>query len=455
MKKLLIDILHDYLRAALIEDGVLAELAVEDKNDEPQAGDIFAGRVMQIVKKQYAFVDIGAGKNGFLQLKPKQNIQQGQALIVMAEKPAYGEKGAALTLDISISGRLAAVTNDKNGVGISHKITDSAERERLSEIAKAALNEKYNCIVRTNAENADENALKAEISALSERLDDILEKGKFTKPPYRLYRAPREADRLIRDCLSDGDELIVNNKKYFDEIKNIFANTSLYEKDIPLFTEYGIEKEVEKLLQRKVWLDCGGFLVFDYTEAMTVIDVNTGKFTDGGDKEKTVLKTNIQAAKEIARQLRLRNLSGIIVVDFVNMRKKEDIETLEAELRRALSKDRLKTVYVGMTELGIAQITRQKQSVPLHTLLTVPCKACKGSGEVPDFKYISGIIKNKAAFLLSQTVFETIVVKAGHDLASFLRTNEDIFETAEKYGKKIKIETIETGAADYFEVGHK
>lgn len=454
MKKLLIDVLRGFIRAALIEDGGLTELVTESKNDEPQAGDIFVGRVMQVIKKQYAFVDIGAEKNGFLQLKPGENIQQGQALAVMVDKPAYAEKGAALTLDISVSGRLAVVTNDQKGIGISHKITDTAERERLTAAAKAALKNDHCCIVRTNARGIDEEVLKAEIAALSSMLDDIAQRAVFIKPPYRLYRAPREVDRLIRDCLSNGDEIIVNDKNYFDNLKNIFANTTLYENDIPLFIEYGIEKETEALLQRRVWLDCGGFLVFDYTEAMTVIDVNTGKFTDGGDKRKTVLKTNIQAAREIARQLRLRNLSGIIVVDFVNMHDKEDIEALESELRRTLSKDRLKTVYVGMTELGIAQITRQKQSVPLHTLLTVPCKACRGSGEVPDLGYISGIIKNKAAFLLSQTVFETIVIKAGHDLASYLRTNEDLFETAEKYGKKIKIETIETGAADYFEVGH-
>ncbi|MBQ9518380.1 MAG: ribonuclease E/G, partial [Firmicutes bacterium] len=396
MKKLLVDILSGYIRAALTENGKLIELAIEDRNDAPQAGDIYAGRVMQVVKKQYAFVDIGAGKNGFLQFKPKQNIQQGQALTVMAEKPAYGEKGAALTTDISVSGRLAAVTTDKKGIGVSHKITDDAERARLTAAAKAVLNENYSAILRTNAANAPEDVIKAEVNTLSAQLDDILNKGEFTKPPYRLYRAPRDVDRLIRDCLSEGDEIIVNDPKYFEELRPIFENTTLYTDDMPLFMQYGIEKDIEKLLQRKVWLDCGGFLVFDYTEAMSVIDVNTGKFTDGGDKQKTVLKTNIQAAREIAKQLRLRNLSGIIVVDFVNMHRKEDIETLESELRRALAADRLKAVYVGMTELGIAQITRQKQSVPLHTLLTSPCKTCKGSGEVPDFRYIAGIIKNKA-----------------------------------------------------------
>ncbi|MBR6400829.1 MAG: ribonuclease E/G [Firmicutes bacterium] len=451
MKKLLIDVLSGYIRAALTEDGTLCELVAEDRNDAPQAGDIFAGRVMQIVKGQYAFVDIGTDKNGFLQLKGR-NIQQGQALSVMVEKPAYGEKGAALTTDISLAGRLAAVTNDGRDIGVSHKITDTAQRQSLAQLARRTLPEGFSCVIRTNAEAADETVLRAEISALSEKLADILERGRFTKPPYRLYRAPREVDRLIRDCLSDGDELIVNNKKYFDEIKNIFANTTLYEKDIPLFTEYGIEKEVEELLQRKVWLDCGGFLVFDYTEAMTVIDVNSGKFTDGGDKRKTALKTNIQAAKEIARQIRLRNLSGIIIVDFVNMSGREDVEALETQLKRALAGDRLKTVYVGMTELGLAQITRQKQSVPLHTLFSRPCGTCRGSGEVPNFRYISGIIKNKAVFLLSQTVYKTIVVRAGHDLAKYLETNTDLFDTAEKYGKKIKIETIETSAADYFEV---
>lgn len=454
MKKLLIDILSGYIRAALTEDGKLSELAAEDKNDEPQAGDIFAGRVKQVVKKQYAFVDIGAEKNGFLQIAKNGNIQPGQALIVQVERPAYGEKGAALTLDISVSGRFAAVTNDKKGIGISHKITDEAERDRLFAAAKSALGDKYCCVVRTNAMGEDEGVIRNEITELSAFLDNILEKGKYAKPPFCLYRAPREVHRLIRDCLDETDEIIVNDKEYFDEIKHIFANTTLYTADMPLFMQYGIENDIERLLRRKIWLDCGGFLVFDYTEAMTVIDVNTGKFTDGGDKRKTVLKTNICAAKEIAEQLRLRNLSGIIVVDFVNMQSAEDLYVFETEFKKALAKDRLKTKYYGMTELGIAQITRQKQSVPLHTLLTAPCKTCKGSGEVPNFRYISGLIKNKCIFIFTQTVFETAVIKAGKELAAYLETNTDLTETAEKYGKKLRIEVIETGAADYFEVTH-
>ncbi|MBQ8941652.1 MAG: ribonuclease E/G [Firmicutes bacterium] len=454
MKKLLIDVLSGYIRAALLINGELCEFAAEDRNDEPQAGDIFSGRVMQIVKKQYAFVDIGAEKNGFLQLNGR-NIQQGQSLVVQVEKPAYDEKGAALTTDISISGRFAAVTTDKNGIGISRKITDDALRQHLKEVVSSALTDGFNAVVRTNAAEADENDIVSEISEIQKFLSDILTKGQFAKPPYCLYRAPREVHRLVRDCLDEADELIVNDEEYFNDVSRIFKNTALYTADMPLFMEYGIESAIEKLLQRKVWLDCGGFLIFDYTEAMTVIDVNSGKFTDGGDKRKTALKVNIQAAKEIARQLRLRNLSGIIIVDFVNMKNKEDIQLLEDELKKAISSDRLKTVYIGMTELGLGQLTRQKQSVPLHKLFSRPCQNCKGSGITPNFRYISGLIKNKVIYILSQTVFDTAVIKAGRELANYLEHSSDLEETARKYAKNIKIEIIPTAAADYFEVGHK
>lgn len=450
-KKFVIDCLSNYIRTALLIDGRLVELIIEDRNDEPRTGDIYAARVKDIVKKQYAFIDIGAEKNGFMHLDGR-NIQQGQALTVFVEKPAYAEKGCALSLDISLSGRLAAVTNDGKPVGISHKITDDETRKRLAEAAKSVLPNGFSCIVRTNAAESPVEELQAEISALSAKLLDILEKGQYAKPPCRLYRQEDDALRLIRDCYADGDEIISNDREYFDILSQKYTNVTFYDGALPLFAEYGIETKADKLLERKVWLDCGGFLIFDYTEAMTVIDVNSGKFTDGKDMRKTALKANLQAAKEIACQIRLRNISGIIAIDFVNMKHKEDIELLEETLREAISHDRLKTTYAGITSLGIAMLTRQKQSVPLHSLLMCGCKACKGSGETRSPRYICGKVRNDVINIFAQTVYKGVVIKANSGLIDEIKKYADLENLADKYQKNIAYEIMQTGAYDYYEV---
>ena len=451
MKKFLIDSLSNYIRTAMLINGSLVELIIEDINDEPRAGDIYAARIKDIVKKQYAFIDIGAERNGFMQLNGR-NLQQGQALTVQVEKPAIGEKGCALSLDIALSGKLAAVTNDGKPIGVSHRITDDDTRKKLTETAKSVLPEAFSCVVRTNAEKASVDDLKAEITELSAKLKDILEKGQYAKPPCRLYRQEDDTLRLIRDCCAEGDEIIVNDKAYFDILSTKYKNVTFYDNDIPLFSEYGIESRVDKVLDRKIWLDCGGFLIFDYTEAMTVIDVNSGKFTDGRDIRKTALKTNLQAAKEIAYQLRLRNISGIVAIDFVNMKHKEDIELLEKTLREALSHDRLKTVYSGMTSLGIAMLTRQKQSAPLHSFLMCQCAACKGSGETKNRRYICGRVRNDVMNIFAQTIYKGVVIKADNTLIAHIKKYAALDRLAEKYEKTAAYEVIHTAAADYYEI---
>lgn len=450
-KLFLTDVSKNCIRTAVLSDGRLEDIIVENRDDEPRAGDIYVGRVERVVKKQYAFVNIGRGKNGFMHFRG-ENIQQGQALAAVVDKPAYGEKGCTLNYELSMSGRLAVVTADKKPVGVSHKITDDTMREKLAGTAKSVLPDGLSCIIRTNAASADDEELKTEIKELSARLMDILDKSRYIKPPCRIFRQSDDTHRLIRDRFCAGDRIIVNDKNYFDTLSADFSNVSLYGGKLPLFSEYMIESKIDKLLERKVWLDCGGFLVFDYTEAMTVIDVNTGKFTDGKDARKTALKTNIQAAREIARQLRLRNLSGIIVVDFINMKHREDISALEDELCQALSRDRLKTIYTGMTELGIAQITRQKQSLPLHMILTDECAHCRGSARVTNNRYLCDKIRSRIIEIFVSTIYDTVTLRTNADLAAALKKYGDLTSLEKTYGKTVNSEIISTGAADYYEI---
>ena len=450
MKRFLIDVSKNYIRTAMTNLGELIELVAEERSDGPRVGDIYAARVEKVIKKQHAFVNIGAEKNGFLNINGV-NIQQGQAIVVRVEKPAYGEKGCMLSLFPSLSGKLAAVTSDGRPIGISHKITDDETRARLLAAVKQVLPNGLSCVVRTNAAQAAESELQDEIKRLSAELLDIIENGKYAKPPYRLYRSDDDTLCLLRDCMNEDDEILVNDAAYLETVKRHFPKAKLYDGSVPLFSEYGIESRIDKLLQRKVWLNCGGFLIFDYTEAMTVVDVNTGKFTDGG--RNAALKTNIEAAKEIAKQMRLRNLSGMVLVDFVNMKHKDDIEALEAVIQTETAKDRLKTVYAGLTSLGIAQFTRQKQRVPLHTLFKTACKTCSGSGEVTNYRCICDKVRNKIINIFADTIYTTVSVKGNEALISFLKKNGDIEGIEKKFGKAVVFEAIETGAADYFEVG--
>lgn len=398
MNRILVDSTSYGNRIGIVEDGTLMELIYEKSNSLPIVGNIYAGKIMNVLPgMQAAFVDIGRDKNAFLyygdnkdengkSIKPKA----GTDVLVQAEKAEIGEKGAVLTRRISFPGKFLVIIPGDNKIGISKKITDIEERHRIKEIANELLPENYGIIIRTDGEGKDYEVYKKEINLLLERSKSVLKRAEYSKAPALLYSEINGVEKVVRDFFDDDiDEFVVNNEDDYNIILKLCSEIGfgeekikLYTEKVPLFQNYYVESQARAAFNKHVWLKSGGFLVIEQTEACVVIDVNTGKYTGRVDLQKTILKTNIEAAKEIAHQLRLRNLNGMIIVDFIDMKSECDRKILQKTLEEAVAKDRLQTIVVGMTELGLMQMTRKKKRQSIMHLMTKPCSACSGTGRV-------------------------------------------------------------------------
>jgi ribonuclease G len=358
---------------------------------------------------QAAFVDIGLEKNAYLSLddllathghrssekKPQINelIHEGEELLVQVVKEAIGTKAARVTSEISIAGRYLVYLPLGKKVLVSRKITDPAMQKRLQDCIRDHLDDQEGAIIRTQAAAADEKQLVAEISYLRSRWQKAVSEHKADKAPCLILAEGELISRYVRDALNEQiSELVVDHLESYQQLKGIL--TALYPEyldrlhyhhdSVPLFQRYGVDAQIDRLLDRQVPLGNGGFLVIDRTEAMTVIDVNTGRFTgQGGSRwEETVLRANLEAAAEIARQLRLRDIGGIVVIDFIDMKVPEHQEKVLERLRRELGKDPMPTRLAGMTKLGLVELTRKKERKNLADVLTQTCPACAGSGRV-------------------------------------------------------------------------
>ncbi len=404
MKRILIDASADVLRIAYAVDGELEDFVAERRGSRSCIGNIYAARVQSVVKGQFAFVDIGLKAMAFLPLDQNLSaqanpIKSGQAVLVQVQKDPVGSKGATVSTDISMGGRLAVVASgtrdsiDGGSVGISRRIADEAERARLKEIAVGVLstsreNSTYNVIIRTEAASVDAKEIENEIRTLTERLTDLLSTGAYIKPPALLH--PKTGQRLLRDLpLREAEDIAVNDIGLLDEVRDEAeslcagsgAKVRLYEGD-SIFGEYYLTKRVDELLSKRVWLSCGGYIVIERTEACVIIDVNTGKHMDRDRFTDAVFKTNMQAATKIAEQIRLRNLSGMIIVDFINMSDEQRVTKLRTAFEAELKKDRVPAFIIGMTELGLMQLTRKKTREPIGDILQRPCERCGGTGRV-------------------------------------------------------------------------
>lgn len=459
MKRIILDVSVHQTRIALIEDGELVELIQESKQKESILGNIYMGRVCNVLPgMQAAFVDIGENKNAYLyygeagieanskeekEIRPKT----GQEFLVQVEKSASGSKGAVVTRKLSFPGKFLVLMPGESEIGISKKITEQKERSRIRKILEPILPEKYGVIVRTEGAGKSQEDYEKEIKRLIQISGSIL-KASFCKAPSLIYQELSPVMKAARELFSDDiAELIVNDQEIFELLqddlkqyneKNI-EKIKLYEEAIPIFVAFGIESQAEKALHKKVWLKSGGFLVIEQTEACVVIDVNTGKYTGKKDFQTTILKTNLEAADEIAKQLRLRNLSGMIIVDFIDLKKEEDKWELRREMERAVKKDRIKTNVVGMTELGLMQITRKKTGPSLWMQMTNPCQCCSGSGRVPVLDHLVGEIRRKVISIFCQTIYDQVTIQADSRLLNAFAGNDGEFQSIleQTYKKKL------------------
>lgn len=409
MEEILINCTPREIRVAILVNGILEDLHIERTAFRGLVGNVYMGRVVRVLPgMQSAFVDIGLERTAFLhvhdiekarlpngELKAIEKVlTEGQQLLVQVAKDPIGTKGARLTTTISLAGRKLVYLPADEHIGVSQRIEDDELRERLREQVTQLrdANEKGGYIVRTCAEEgATEAEFLEDMRYLGQLWKEISERATTSPTPTLLYDDLPLAKRVVRDMVqsSTGRILVDSHVKYnlLKEFADRFVPTvserlALYTGERPLFESYGIEEEIEKALGRRVDLKSGGYLVLDQTEAMTTIDVNTGGFVGKRDFSQTVFKTNLEAAQTIARQLRLRNLGGIIIIDFIDMANEEHRAAVLAELRRAVMNDRTKLTMSDFTELGLVEMTRKRTRESLSHALCEPCPVCGGRGEI-------------------------------------------------------------------------
>lgn len=417
-KQIITDVNPHEARVAMLEDGELVEIQVEMRGQERLVGNIYKGRVANILPgMQAAFVDVGLERNAFLyagdiladksdfefpgstvdidrKLKGRgiqDMIHQDQEIMVQVLKQQGGTKGVRVTTHITLPGRTIVLMPTVDHVGVSRRIVDEKERERLKEIFSRIKPEGMGIIVRTVAEGGTEEEFEGEVRFLARLWEKIQSKADFLSAPRLIHSEETLLFRTVRDMLnSEVEEFVINDKDYYEKVcavvditmPHLLDRVKQYRGEQNIFDYYGIENKIDKAMQRKVWLKSGSYLVIDETEALTVIDVNTGKYIGEDNFQETIVNTNIEAAQEIARQLRLRDIGGIVIIDFIDMEDEENKKRVVKALEEALKNDRTKSNVLGMTELGLVELTRKKVRQKLTALLQTTCPHCAGKGKV-------------------------------------------------------------------------
>jgi len=412
-EEILINVTPRETRVALVENGVLNEVFIERTLRRGLVGNIYKGRVNRVLPgMQAAFVDIGLERAAFLHASDvaalpdddntsverrietiSELLREGQELLVQVVKDPLGSKGARLTTHITIPSRYLVFLPDAGNVGVSSKIEDEAERQRLKQIVQDAIQPQDNggYIVRTAAEGAGAEALQQDRLFLRKLWQSIRERVAPASPGSMVHEDLTLSLRALRDMASSAIEkvridsresylrAIEFTREYIPEITHTLEH---YPGERPIFDLYGVEDEIQKALERKVQLKSGGYLIIDQTEALTTIDINTGAFVGSRNLEETIFKTNLEAAQAIARQLRLRNLGGIIIIDFIDMSQEEHKQQVRRALERSLEKDHAKSHISGVSALGLVEMTRKRTRESLEHILCAPCPTCGGRGSL-------------------------------------------------------------------------
>lgn len=413
MNQIVINIDEFQSRAAIIEDEKVVEVLIEREEERRINANIYKGKVANVLPgMESAFVNIGLEKNAFLYVNDLREFEEkyldgicnserpiediltvGDEVVVQVLSEPRGTKGARVTTHYTIPGKYLVLMPNNNHIAISKKIKEEEERNRLEEIVRDLKPENMGAIIRTAAQGKSIFHFEREMEYLVKKWEDIEKKTSTAKIGEVLYKDNGIVATVLRDIFSNEiDELVIDNEEAYWEVidyinafseKTLKTKIKLYNDDeIGIFERYGIEKEIENALKEEVRLECGGYLVIQKTEALISIDVNTGKNTGSYNLEQTVLNTNLEAAREIPRQLRLRNLGGIIIIDFIDMRLEEDkLKVLEA-LEQNLSKDRIKNNIVHFTDLGLIEMTRKRTGKPLYNYFQERCPMCEGTGKI-------------------------------------------------------------------------
>ncbi len=466
MKQVLISSSIFFDQAVILENGRLMDYTYEEKNNKSAVGNIYKGKVMNILPgMEAAFVDVGLEKNAYLFLDgllsdkflKEKNIKkrdvlnigrvlkQGEELLVQVVREPMGEKNIAVTTDISLTGKYVALIPKSVEVNISKKIKAHDERKRLEQIGKEVMKNGNGMIIRTFSENCSKEEIEKEYNMLSAAFMQMEQEYNYSYAPKLLYESNSMIEKLVLDYIdSTVAEIYVEDKKTKERITAILKgydseelkNIRIIESDNS-FDIFDVEKQLGMIYDRKVELDNGGSIFIDVTEALTVIDVNSGKYVGSDSIEDTALAINLHALDEIGRQVRLRNISGIIIIDFIDVKDKNNINQIINKARSVFKEDRVKTSVVGMTKLNLMEITRKKDRENFFNLITRECEHCGGSGRTSSKVYIFLKIENIIRKIQKNTSCEAVVLSTGYML--YDKIVQDCMDVVNKIEEKYNI----------------
>lgn len=483
-RELIVNITPFETRAVLLENRTPIEIFIERESSLENIGNIYKGKVLRILPgMQSAFIDIGLEKAAFLYVKdlapysvmeedpfdgyvedidttsdiysqiqnvPNLRIQdilkEGQEILVQTEKCPVGTKGARVTTNIAIPGRYLVLMPYAEHIGVSRKIQDENERERLKSILEEINNTKMGFIIRTAAEGKNKIELQRDLNYLTRLWEYIKNKRNSQSAPSIIYQELELPFRLVRDLPSEEiGKIIVDNQEVYIKLNNYIREfwpeesitVDYYHDEQPLFDKYGVELEISKALDRYIWLKSGGYIVIDETEALTIIDVNTGKFVGKDNLETTILQTNMEAAKEIPYQLRLRNIGGIIIVDFIDMQDPKNKEKVFKLFESECMRDRTKIFLNPMSDLGLVELTRKRTRNSLSKILGETCPCCEGKGFILSKKTVCNEIFRELLKSLNKHGVSKAIIKVGQELGDlFFGEEKRIIEKVKDLTKK-------------------
>jgi ribonuclease G len=459
---------------AILEDDLVSEVFIERERQRGVVGNVYKGRVSKVLPgMQSAFVDIGLERDGFLyvsdvidtieefdrlesgeeddddgvrngtsdanQPKIEELLKEGQEVIVQVAKEPLGTKGARLTSHVTMAGRFLVFMPTVDHIGVSRKIESREERSRLRGIVRD-FREKNGftggVIIRTATAGRPEQDLVDDLTYFQKIWGDVRQRAESVRPPAVIYREQGLVTKLLRDLLTEDFTAIrIDDKQEYQRVLDMVARVMpslqarvrLYDKPFPIFEEYGVQSEIEKALKSKVWLKSGGYIVVNQTEALVAIDVNTGRYVgkkSGGRLEDTIVKTNLEAVKEIVRQLRLRDLGGIIVLDFIDMEEKKNRQKVYQAVEQELRKDRSPSKAIQVSDFGLVIITRKRVKQSLERVLTEPCPYCSGSGVVKSSSTICYEILDQVRKLGEEIDGRGVVLRVNPEIARALKEEE-------------------------------
>lgn len=480
-------------RIAIMEDGSLAEFLIERKQERGIVGNIYKGKVARVLPgMQAAFVDIGMDKAAFLHVsdfstapetvseeeivfegtKPsshrrlpiERQLSRGQEILVQVAKDPLGLKGARLTSHISLPGRYLVFMPTTNHIGISRRIDDEKERKRLKEIALSLMTDEGGFILRTACEGRSKREIQRDLGFLIKLWKRIQKKAESATAPSPIHQDLDLIARTIRDFFTtETHQVIIDHVKEYRRILDFVGHfmprlkskITLYTQTEPIMDRYGVEEKIAKALEPKVWLHSGGYITIERTEALTAIDVNTGRFVGKRNQEETILKTNLEAAQEIVHQLRLRNIGGIIIIDFIDMEKEANRKRVYEALREAIKKDKARTNILKISELGLVEMTRQRTRESLENMLLSPCPYCEGRGRIKS--HVTVAYEILRAIKKEKTHLEDgkrIVVRLHPEIANFLydEENHSLDYLEREINHKIIIKASENLHHDQYEI---